>query len=227
MPLDFSNASQCSYARKLYYVLFLYTEKKCQRIIDVGFIVDSSGSLRRDYGKEKEFVKIIADNFVVSKNGTRAGVITFSWHAEHSIKLRDHFTTQGFQEAVDRLPLFGHTTRIDKALNLAGEELFNPENGGRPNVQKLIILLTDGSQTKDADAIDPGDIADKIRKSGTKVIVVGIGNSVNKAELLHVANGESNLYLAKDFNELKSPTFTANIAQVSCVKGKKNIKYYL
>ena len=201
-------------------------EKRCKSIVDVGFIVDSSGSLRKDYDKEKEFVKIIAENLGISTNGSRAGVITFSWQTEHSIKLKDHETTQGFQEAVNRLPLFGHTTRIDKALNLANQELFKAENGGRPGVPKLIILLTDGSQTRDADALDPGIIAAKIRAAGVKLIVVGIGNNVDSGELLHIANEKSNLYLAKDFNELKSPSFTANMTTISCAKGNKAIRKY-
>ena len=197
-------------------------EQKCKSILDVGFIVDSSGSLRKDYDKEKEFVKIVAENLVISSNGSRAGVITFSWHAEYSIKLNDHDTTQSFHEAVSRLPLFGHTTRIDKALNLASKDLFKSENGGRSGVPKLIILLTDGSQTRDADALDPGVLAKKLRANGIKLIVVGIGSNVDSSELLHIANEKSNMYLAKDFNELKSPSFTSNIATISCRKGKQN-----
>lgn len=181
--------------------------------------MDSSGSLREDYGKEKEFVKLVAENLAISRNGSRAGVITFSWHSEYSIKLKDHDSTQGFQEAVNRLPLFGHTTRIDKALRQARDDLFKSENGGRTNIPKMILLLTDGSQTMDSDAKDPGMIARQIRETGVKIVVIGIGNRINKAELLNIANEASHLYLAKDFEELKSPSFTAKITETTCKKG--------
>ena len=194
---------------------------KCKNLIDIGFIVDSSGSLRREYGKEKAFVKSLAESFEISANGSRAGIITFSWHAEHSVKLKDHATTESFKVAVDKLPLFGHTTRIDKALKMARDELFKSENGGRTSIPKLVIVLTDGAQTKDADAVDPGDIADEIRRRGVKVIVIGIGRRVNSTELLHMAGGEKkNVYLAKNFDELKSGSFVESVSKSSCNQGK-------
>lgn len=165
-------------------------------------------------------MQIIAENLGLTENGSRAGVITFSWHTEYNIKLKDHATLQDFKKAVNQLPFFGHTTRIDKALKLARKELFAVENGARQNVPKFVILLTDGSQTKDADAVDPALIAEQIRKSGVKMVVIGIGRSINGSELLNIAKEKSSLFLAKDFDELRSPTFTANIAQVSCKNGK-------
>ena len=50
--------------------------------------MDSSGSMRDDYQKEKDFVKMIAAAIGISENGSRVGVITFSGHAEHSIRMK-------------------------------------------------------------------------------------------------------------------------------------------
>ena len=79
----------------------------------------SSGSLRKDYGKEKNFLKVLTATFGISPSGSRAGVITFSYYTEHSIKLKDHTDLLGFNKAVDKIPVMGSTTRIDKALRLA------------------------------------------------------------------------------------------------------------
>ena len=189
-------------------------------MVDIGFIVDSSGSLRSQYYKEKEFVKSLASSFNISENGSRAGVITFSGHAEHSIKLNDHKEVDGFMAAVDKLPLFGQTTRIDKALNMAKSEMFTAENGGRPNVPKLIILLTDGSQTKHDDAVNPGDIAKELRKSGIKLIVIGIGKKANITEMLHIAGHASNVYEVSNFDQLTSSKFIEQITKSSCEQSK-------
>ena len=164
-------------------------------------------------------------SFNISENGSRAGVITFSWHAEHSIKLNDHKDVEGFLVAVEELPLLGATTRIDKALNMAKSEMFTAENGGRPNVPKLIILLTDGSQTKDADAVDPGGIAEELRQSGIKLIVVGIGKNVNVAEMLRIAGRASNVYEARNFDQLTSRKFIDQISKSSCEQSKS--KYFI
>ena len=61
--------------------------------------------------------------------------------------MKDHRNITSFKAAVDAIPLMGMTTRIDRALRLTQKELFALENGARPNHPKILILLTDGSQT--------------------------------------------------------------------------------
>ena len=178
---------------------------KCgQGKADVGFILDSSGSLRNEYNKEKKFLKELAAAFGISPSpdGNRAGVVTFSHDVEHSIKLKDHKNIYSFNAAVDAIPLMGSTTRIDRALRLTQRELFAPENGARPGIVKILILLTDGSQTADNDAEDPGDIAEEIRKSGVSILVVGVGSGVDKKELDHMAGGKGKAFTAISFDEL-------------------------
>ena len=188
-------------------------------MVDVGFILDSSGSLRRDYSKEKDFLKALAATFGVSSNGSRAGVVTFSHHAEHSIKLNEHTDLTSFDAAVDSIPLMGSTTRIDKALRLTQKELFSIPNGGRPGVTKVLIVLTDGSQTKDAGAEDPGDVADEIRKSGINILTVGIGKGVNKTELAHISGGADKVFSAASFDQLISSQFLDVVNNAGCESG--------
>ena len=188
--------------------------------MDVGFILDSSGSLRNDYQREKDFLKALAGSFGVSADGSRAGVVTFSYNAEHSIKMSDHTEVGSFSDAVDRIPLMGSTTRIDKALRLSQRELFSPSNGGRPGIPKLLVLLTDGSQTQDADAVDPGDIADEMRRDGIRILVIGIGGGVNQTELEHLGGGKANTFSAASFDELISEEFIHKVTDKNCELGK-------
>lgn len=125
----------------------LPTNPKCTAVVDIGFILDSSGSLRNDYGNEKAFLKTLAQAFGVSKDGSHAGVITFSSRAEHSIKLNDFDRLDKFNGAVDKIRHMNGYTKIDRALRLAQKSLFTKQNGGRRNVKQLIILMTDGEQT--------------------------------------------------------------------------------
>ncbi len=180
---------------------------KCDNVADIGFVVDSSGSLRRHYDKEKAFVKILSDTFSISADRSRAGVVVFSTTAELSVKLSDHKSGSAFKNAVDGLKLMNHTTRIDRALKVAKEQLFTRVNGSRARMAKILIVLTDGFQTKDSDAVDPGTIAKTLRDSGVTVVVVGIGNKVNIRELTGIAGDESRLFLAKNFDQLVSAAF--------------------
>ena len=164
-------------------------------------------------------MKSLAAAFGVSADGSRAGVITFSYYSEHSIKMKDHTDISSFNKAVDAIPLMGSTTRIDRALRLTQKELFAPENGGRPGITKILILLTDGTQTKDQGAEDPGDITDEIRATGVVVIVIGIGPGTDQKELAHMAGGADNAFSAASFDELVGGDFINTVTSKSCDEG--------
>ena len=195
-------------------------EPTCKAKVDVGFVLDSSGSLRKDYGREKSFLKALAVSFGVSDANARAGVVTFSHDAEHSIKLNDHTSLTSFNEAVDKIALMGSTTRIDKALRTTQKEMFTVRNGARPGVNKVLVVLTDGSQTQDVGAEDPGLVADELRKEGIRVFVVGIGKAVNSTELAHIAGDKSNLFTASSFDDLVSRRFLKNVNSAGCAAGE-------
>lgn len=194
-------------------------QNSCEVKIDVAFLLDSSGSLRSDYGKEKDFLKAVVSTFGLATDGARAGVITFSYFSVYSIKLHDYHDINAFNDAVDKIPLMGSTTRIDKALRLTQTEVFETLNGGRKNVTKLLILLTDGSQTKDNDAENPTQIAEELRKNGINIIVVGIGPEVNNQELENIGK-TGNVYSAASFDELIGSNFVHKIKEASCKIGK-------
>ncbi|XP_047124483.2 collagen alpha-6(VI) chain [Hydra vulgaris] len=188
----------------------------CEAIVDIVFLLDSSGSLRKYYQNEKDFLKSVISAFGVSFNGTRAAVITFSYHAQLSIKLNKYSNLNSFKEAVDNIVLMGSTTRIDKALRLAQKEVFELENGARPGVAKILFLLTDGSQTQERGSENPVAIANELRSAGVTIIVIGITNAVNVSELSDIAGGEENAYAAESFEKLKDVNFLDVIKTKMC-----------
>ena len=164
-------------------------------------------------------MKALAASFGISEDGTRAGVVTFSYYTEHSIKLNDHFNLNDFNKAVDNIPLMKHTTRIDKALRLTQKEMFTAANGGREGVNKIVIVLTDGSQTKDKDAEDPGLVAKELRDIGYTVLAIGIGKGINNTELADIAGNRDNVYSAATFDELVTNEFLDSVNKKGCDEG--------
>ena len=181
--------------------------------------MDSSGSLRNDYQREKDFLKTLAGAIGISQDGSRASVLTFSSNSELSIKFSDHFNQSSFDDAVDSIPLMGQTTRIDTALRLAQNEMFTEKNGANSNLPNILILLTDGTQTKDVYAENPTDIAAEIRASGINLIVVGIGKAVNQNELDNMAGGPQKAYSVASFDELVGRKFIKQLTEKSCEVG--------
>ena len=193
---------------------------KCKAKVDIAFLMDSSGSIINDYAKEKNFLKTLAASFGISKDGARAGVITFSYYTEHSIKLNDHFNLNDFNKAVDNIPHMNHTTRIDKALRLTKEEMFTVANGGRPGVKKIVIIVTDGSQTTtDKDSKDPALVARELRDIGYTVLAIGIGSEANEKELEEITGDEDHVYSATTFEELITEEFLDRVNKRGCEEG--------
>ena len=201
---------------KTSYCFLEQPESICKGKADVGFIVDSSGSLANEYSKEKEFVNQMIHKLQLSPSGTHSALVLFSYSADLKIKFSDYQNVKDFQRAVQALPLMKSTTRIDKALKLAYNDMFNAANGMRPNVPKILVLLTDGEQTHDHDAILPSEAVKPFHKAGIKVIVIGIGSGVKQDELLTIVKSPEDLYFAETFDELKSDSFVKNITDATC-----------
>ena len=73
-------------------------------------------------------------------------------------QMKDYTDIDEFDRAVDSIPLMGFTTRIDKALRLAQKDLYALKYGARPSTPKILIVLTDGSQSWEFDFEDPGEV---------------------------------------------------------------------
>merc|ERR1719348_2387396 len=174
----------------------------CSSVADVAFLLDSSGSLRTEYHKEKAFLKRVVDTFGLSEDGFRAGVVTFSYGADISIKFDDHYDSASFNRAVDDIPLVGATTRIDLALKKAKKELFTAKNGARVAAAKFVVLITDGSQTYLPGVTNPCQITDEMRAEGTTVIVMGIGEETDPKTLAKMAGGPQHAHKAQTFDQL-------------------------
>ena len=70
----------------------------CKGKADVAFLLDSSGSIKKHYQNEKNFLKTLAGAFELSKGGSQAGVITFSQHTEISMQLNQYHDITSFNE---------------------------------------------------------------------------------------------------------------------------------
>ena len=192
----------------------------CKSRVDIAFIVDSSGSLAKDYSKEKEFVKVIGKSLDIAEDGSHAGIVLFSSNSEVAMKFSESNNATEFVKAVDNLPLLGGRTRIDKALKLAFDKLFKPEYGMRADVPQVLVLLTDGAQTQEAGAVAPSQAVVPFHEANVKVLVIGIGAGVKRDELRSIVKSDEDLYLLENFDKLGSKDFSERISKTVCQKGR-------
>ena len=181
--------------------------------------MDMSGSVGENWKHEKTFVKRLVKTMNVSPRGGHAAITAFSSHAELMIKFSDHTTTPGFEAAVDALPFWGGDTRIESALQVAHDEMFQKSNGMRSTTSKKLILITDGQQT----GVKYSQWATTFRIAQIKRIVVGIGN-VSRADLRDLVDFKSDLHIAETFEGLLSANFMRRFSL--CDGGKYMLSFY-
>ena len=107
---------------------------------DFGFVADVSKSVENHWEDEKTFIKKLIEPIIISPEGGRASVTTFSNLAELKIKFSDHDNSSDFEASLDSLPYVGSTTKIDGGLEVAFNEMFKESNGMRPDkIQNLFF----------------------------------------------------------------------------------------
>ena len=181
--------------------------------MDIAFIIDSSGSIRRsDFQKQKNFVKEIVKSFGLAPDHSQAAIVLFSTSASVQARFGQYATTEEFAKAVDALRHERGFTRIDRGLNLAATVIF-PE--ARAGVPKLALLITDGvGQTQLASTKDLREASEPLRKAGVHVLAVGIGSHVLRDELRLVTETDDNVVLVSGFEHLLLKT--GNLISRAC-----------
>lgn len=113
-----------------------------QGATDLGFILDASASLYAEgFKNETKFINDVIDAVgPITPGGLRAGVVVYSDIANIRILMNDHFTTEGFKNAVRSLPYDDEgSTRIDLGFEKA-KELFTVANGARASSKKVRLI---------------------------------------------------------------------------------------
>ena len=165
--------------------------------------MDASESMtKKDFVNEKEIIKKIAATFDVGKAKSHLGLISFSTDAHIRVKFGDHLDLRSFQDAVDKIPFAAGGTRFDKAFGEAANGLFSANGGVRPDLPKVMIILTDGKQSADYDAVPIERSVLPLRHLGVRILALAIGSQVDMNELRQMVNDPKDIHAFKDFNDL-------------------------
>jgi len=169
--------------------------------MDIAFVLDRSGSIGdSNFDLEKAFMKNVVGNYEVNANKVQAALISFDNAAKVEFLLTDHLSNSEVYAAVDAVSFTGGGTNYHEALQHVLGDIFASGKGSRSTAIKVVVFATDGQDNYDPQ-IGIND-ADAIRAAGLRVIVVGIGDGVNKDVLLRIAGNPENYFPAADFNEL-------------------------
>ena len=90
--------------------------------------------------------------------------------------LNDYTTKAEVLAAVDRLQYLGQNTNTTGGLKVARMEVFGNNSDRRQNVERIIVLITDGVPTYDADQLPDEVVA--IKQRSIRIVGLGVTNKV-------------------------------------------------
>lgn len=74
------------------------------------------------------------------------------------------------------------------------------ENGDRPNVPNVAVLITDGPSNKDSRQTVPN--AQSARNAGINIFVIGVGSQVDPVEMKSITGSKDRMSYVWDFDEI-------------------------
>lgn len=155
-------------------------------------------------------MKAVAGAFDVSKDGTHLSAIAFSGRVEHSIKFTNDL--KRFSDSVDAIPLIGSSKLVSRGMRAAYRSMFTSEAGARTNVEKILILLTDGGGVS-------GNkwnkiLGNKIRQKKINLFAVGMGSLVPRSDLTDIA--QDNAFAVDNIKKLVGVEFLKKFIEKLC-----------
>jgi len=167
---------------------------------DVVFVIDGSTSIgEKSFIQGKNFIANYISGFNIAPAATRVGVITFGTNVTVNLEIQDSGKI-GLDNTVAKIKaiqLPGGGTKTGQGVK-ALTTLFQTQ--GRleeSDVKSVGFILTDGRSQE-----PPGEYARIARGLGIVLYAIGIGEEINKEELISIAGDEERVFLVENFDKL-------------------------
>ncbi|AFZ81163.1 hypothetical protein BEWA_005710 [Theileria equi strain WA] len=168
----------CGGRAPMYPKLFSKPKDYCKRQLDLALLVDESSSIKPcEWNQLIPFLKSLVRSLNISTNNVHLALVTYSTGIRSFVTLLDPASRNEslVLKSIDALekskPELGWTY-TGQALNFVREVIFRI--GGRKNVPKALILVTDGASTQ---ANITSQVSAMLRDEGVTILVVGVGKA--------------------------------------------------
>ncbi|XP_076615332.1 integrin alpha-M-like isoform X2 [Chaetodon auriga] len=147
----------------------------CRIQADIAFVLDGSGSVSaEDFRTMKNFVKNLIGSFL--ETDTKFSVAQFSQSSIIHYYF-DTFDVNNWRNQIDGIRQLSQSTYTAAAIIHVVNDVFSVYRGSRPNVKKVLIVITDG-QSHDRDRLP---VAAALAESKNIVrFAIGVGDAFTK-----------------------------------------------
>ena len=195
-----------------------------ETLADIHFLLDTSGSIGAPgFEKQKQFIAKFAKSFTIGPMQFQIGVSNFGSIVHPQFYMNNYHHLPDLLSAINNVSYDGGGTRTDLALEWAGNHAFTKIAGIREQIDKILIVLTDGESSYKTLTTQQ---ASKLHRKGIKVFAIGIGNTCFN-ELNCIASDQLYVFTSTDFDSLidilTDVTDTVKTGKIIC-KVKKSLK---
>lgn len=196
-------------------LFFFFAE--CSRGVDVKadvvFLVDGSYSIGiANFVKVRAFLEVLVKSFEISPRKVQISLVQYSRDPHMEFSLNRYNRVEDIIQAINTFPYRGGSTNTGKAMTYVREKVFVTSKGSRPNVPRVMILITDG---KSSDAFKEPAI--KLRDADVEIFAVGVKDAV-RTELEAIASppADTHVYTVEDFDAFQRISF--ELTQSVCLR---------
>ncbi|KAL6112603.1 matn4 [Pungitius sinensis] len=173
-------------------------EQKCKSgPVDLVFLIDSSRSVRpHEFETMRKFMIDILSTLDIGLNATRVGVVQYSSQVRSEFSLKTHPRLDAMVKGINEIIPLAQGTMTGLAIKYVMNEAFIDEEGDRPKVPNVAVIVTDG---RPQDRV--AEVAAEARGKGIEIYAVGVARA-DMASLRAMASPpfEDHVFLVESFD---------------------------
>ncbi|KAJ8354331.1 hypothetical protein SKAU_G00218980 [Synaphobranchus kaupii] len=164
---------------------------------DVLFLIDGSSSINSsDFIHMKEFMLSIVNKSAIGLDKVHVGILQFSTRPREEFPMNRFYDKESINGAISSIPQLYGDTYTGRALSFASKYFDSPK-GGRSNVRKFLIVITDGEAHDEV-----AKPAEELRNKGVNIYSIGILNA-NNSQLLEISGSQERVFSVREFEFLQ------------------------
>ena len=170
--------------------------------VDLAILLGSSEPNSGDKFKaQKTFVKKIIRKFEISKKAMLPAFVSLGPIPRVVSRIGDVTDRLIARMIIDRIRNYNDSSDLSSALKMVKNYVFSKDQGARPNVPKSILMFVDKKNKGDSKVLN--QLAVQFKKEGTKVVIIGLGDEVDKEALKPLVYKNGAIFFPPNLDELE------------------------
>ncbi|XP_036387736.1 matrilin-4 [Megalops cyprinoides] len=173
-------------------------DQKCKSgPVDLVFIIDSSRSVRpHEFETMRKFMINIIHTLDVGLDATRVGVVQYSSQVQNVFSLKSFSKMEDMVKGINEIIPLAQGTMTGLAIKYAMNVAFSAEEGARPKVPHVAVIVTDG---RPQDRV--AEVAAAAREKGIEIYAVGVARAdMNSLRAMASPPLEDHVFLVESFD---------------------------